>query len=210
MKIIMIVLVVFIILSFIESLIFKRKATFTIYFGVPGSGKSTMAAYLAKKAFKKKNTVYSNVAIKGAYEIKKSDIGNYDISDGLLILDEAGLDYNNRNYKKFTDEETDFFKKHRHYNVDVALFSQDFEDMDIKLRKLCTTYFLMKKSIVPFFIERRRIDKKIGIDKETKQIIEQYSFAFLGRRLIFAPSTWKFFETHERKLLPKKVFRKYE
>ena len=47
------------------------------YFGVPGSGKTTVAAYLAKKDLKKKRNVYSNVPITGAYKISKEDIGKF-------------------------------------------------------------------------------------------------------------------------------------
>lgn len=199
--------------SFILQLfICKRNNTFDIYFGVPGSGKTTLCAYLAKKynkKYKKKgNKVYCNVDIKDTYCIEKTDIGYYDISNGLLLFDEVGIDFNNRNFKKnFTDEQLDFFKKHRHYNVDIAVFSQFWNDPDKKLRDLTTRIFLIKKSIIPFFISRRQIKKWVGINKETNQIEDQYKFVFLSRKLIFAPATWKSFNTHERIKLPHKDFK---
>ena len=42
----------------------KPEYILTIYFGVPGSGKTTMAAYLAKR-FKRGYNVWSNVPITG-------------------------------------------------------------------------------------------------------------------------------------------------
>ena len=192
-----------------------KKVRFDIYFGVPGSGKTTFAAYLTRKCFKKKKKrskrVLSNVPIKGAYKCLKQDIGHYQIDNCLLLLDEAGIDYNNRNYNKFSDDETYFFKYHRHYNVDIAIFSQDYEDMDKKLRKLATRYFIVKKSILPGFVKRRQIEKRIGIDKMTKQIIDEYKFTFFlfGTKYIYCPKLWKMFDSYNYKELPHKDFVKW-
>ena len=191
------------------------KIRFDIYFGVPGSGKTTFAAYLTKKAAKKKKKknirILSNVPIKGAYKVQKQDIGHYQIDNCNLLLDEAGIDYNNRNYNKFSDDETYFFKYHRHYNVNIAIFSQDYEDMDKKLRKLATRYFIVKKSIFPGFVYRREIQKRIGIDKMTKQIIDEYKFKFFlfGTKYIYCPKLWQMFNSYDYKELPPKEFTKW-
>lgn len=212
------ILIIFILWIVLGNIYFARKhkkITFDIYFGVPGSGKTTFAAYLTKKALKRRkkgvHKVLSNVPIKGAYSVSKQDIGHYQISNCDLLLDEAGIDYNNRNYNKFTDDETYFFKYHRHYKVNIAIFSQDFEDMDKKLRKLATRYFIVKKSIFPGFICRRTIRKKIGIDKLTKQIIDEYNFEFFlfGTKYIYCPKLWKMFDSYTYKELPRKDFLKY-
>lgn len=208
MKLIMIVITVYMFMVVLELIFCKPGCRFDIYFGVPGSGKTTFAAWIAKKQFKRGNDVYSNVAIKNAYILEKSDIGKYLIENGSIILDEAGIDYNNRDFKKFSKEETYYFKYHRHYNTNVFMFSQDL-DMDIKLRKLATRIFLVKKSLIPFFIKRKEISKKIGIDKQTKQIIDEYNFRWFSTKLIFAPALWKMFDTYDRKELPKKKWVKY-
>ena len=102
-----------------------------VYFGVPGSGKTTFAAYLTKwalhenalirfcrryenaltkmilnsKYLKRRIDVYSNVPITGAYRLDaKVDIGNFMIENAKVIIDEAGIEYNNRNYKSFPQE----------------------------------------------------------------------------------------------------------
>ena len=173
MKIILVLFVILFLYIFIGNLLLKPSNFFDMYIGVPGSGKTTFAAYLAKKRQKrgKKNKslgrVLSNVPIKGSYKIEKTDIGHFMIKDCLLLMDEAGIDYNNRNFKKFSDDEIYFYKFHRHYNVDIAMFSQDF-DVDIKLRKLATRLFIVNKSIFPGFVKRRLITKKVGIDKIVK------------------------------------------
>lgn len=194
----------------IETFFMKKQCSFDIYFGVPGSGKTTFAAYLSRKRLKKKGTVYSNVPIKGTYQLNPvEDLGTYDTSNALIIVDEAGIEYNNRNFKNFKKNNLEFYKYHRHYKCDVAIFSQDYADMDLKLRKLATQYFLVQKSFFPFFIKRKLIRKKIGIDELTHDIIDQYYFVLFGSKWIFCPKLWKMFNTEEHKELRKKNWIKY-
>ena len=213
MKIILLLFAGFLLWIIVGNLRQKPGNRFDIYFGVPGSGKTTFAAYLAKKRIKRKGKVLSNVSIKGTYEVERSDIGNYMIKDCLLLIDEAGIDYNNRNFadkkEKMSKEEIYFYKYHRHYNVDIAIFSQGYDDMDKKLRTLATRYYIVKKSILPGFITRKLINKVIGIDDNTKQIIDKYSFAILGTKWIYCPKLWKMFNSTSYKEMPTKEFRKY-
>jgi len=210
---ILIILFIILLWIIIGNLRQKPGNSFDIYFGVPGSGKTTFAAYLAKKRIKKKGIVLSNVSIKGTYEVERSDIGHYMINDCLLLIDEAGIDYNNRNFsdkkEKMSKEEIYFYKYHRHYNVDIAIFSQGYDDMDKKLRTLATRYYIVKRSIFPGFITRKLINKKLGIDKNTKQIIDEYAFAILGTKWIYCPKLWKMFNSCSYKEMPTKEFRKY-
>lgn len=190
---------------------YKRNCEFSTYFGVPGSGKTTVAACLSKGALKKERNVYSNVAIKGTYKIEKSDIGKYKIENGLMILDECGTEFDNRNFKSnFTASQVKWFKKHRHYGVDVVCLSQFWNDIDIKLRNLSTKLYLLKPSIIPFFVCRRTIKKRIGINNETKDIIDEYSFVRFSSYYFFSPSVWKMFNTHEKDELEEKEFEIYE
>ena len=69
-----------------------RENILSVYFGVPGSGKTTFASYLAKKDLKHGLKVYSNVPIVGTYRLEpKQDIGIYMIEDARLIIDEASI-----------------------------------------------------------------------------------------------------------------------
>lgn len=189
---------------------FIRKCSIELYFGIPGAGKTTFAAYLAAKAFKKKRPVFSNVFIKGAYQYKKSDLGKYCIENALVIMDEAGLEFDNRKMS-MTDDEIYFMKYHRHYQNDVIFFSQGL-DVDIKIRKLAQHLYLLVPSLIPGFILRKAIDRKVGID-DNGQIIDKFSFRSPlagGYRWIFAPRFRKYFDTLERKQLNLKAFPVYK
>lgn len=211
----------------------KVPHVLNVYFGVPGSGKTTFAAYLAKqmakqsriitwaqkhpgkfsekllasKYFKRAVPVYSNVPITGAYKLDpQQDIGKVMISEGKVIIDEAGIEYNNRNFKRFPPDAIYWYKYHRHYECSVDVFSQSYEDMDITLRRLAQNYFVVKKSLLPFFIVCKRIRRKVGIDDMTHQIIDKYYFGFpiIDSKWVFSPPLWKLFNSYSRREMPKK------
>lgn len=204
-----------------------------VYFGVPGSGKTTFAAYLAKRCMKqsriitwaerhpgklsarllrsgflkRRMPVYSNVPITGTYALDpQKDIGVNMIVGGKVIIDEAGIEYNNRNFKAFPPAAIYWYKYHRHYQCSVDVFSQSFEDMDITLRRLAQNYYVVKKSLLPKFVVCKRIRRKVGIDENTHQIIDHYyfGFPFLDTKWIFSPPLWKLFNSFSRKELPEK------
>ena len=181
-----------------------------IYFGVPGSGKTTFAAYLSKKAMKLGIPVFSNVPIKGTYRIDpKEDLGKYLIERCLVIIDEAGLEHNNRKFKEFNDENRYFYKFHRHYQCKVAVFSQA-DDMDLTIRNVAYRLHLVKKSMLPYFIKIRPMIKTIDIDEVSHQPMAMYRWDwFIFTKRIFSPLVWKLFDTYEGKLLPSKKFEKW-
>ena len=88
-----------------------------IYFGVPGSGKTTLAAKIVLENLKKGIKTYSNVPIKGALLYSASDIGSIDISDGEMLVDEAGIQFNNRKFKTLPQSTIEWFKLSRHYGI---------------------------------------------------------------------------------------------
>lgn len=181
-----------------------------IYFGAPGSGKSTFAACLARKALKRGTPVYSNVEIKGCLKLDpRADIGKYNIHDGLVIIDEAGIDYNNRDFKSFKSEENKWFKLHRHYRCDVIVFSQSWEDMDKKIRLLGRNLFLIQKSLIPGLFFRRRISKRVGINDQSGDIVDEYRFVPWTRRYIIGRRYWKYFDSFVCPPLPDKHWDTY-
>lgn len=200
----------------------RRNNYFRTYFGVPGSGKSTIGTFYALEQIKKnKNNekrnlkrikkgkkpipikkIYSNISIPGTIMYDKSDISilNEDLKDCLLIYDEVGIDFNNRNFiKNFDSNSLKLFKYHRKRNIDIMIFSQSYEDMDKKLRDLSTELYFLKKSLLPFFIKSNKIKKYIEIDKETHQIVDGYKKELFSGFYVFMPKTWKYFDTKEEK-----------
>ncbi len=211
----------------------KHPHVLNVYFGVPGSGKTTFAAYLTKWALhenalirfcrkhpnrltallldsrylKRRIDVFSNVPITGAYQLNANEaIGHFMIEASNIIIDEAGIEYNNRNYKTFSQEAIYFYKYHRHYKTSVDIFSQSYEDMDVTLRRLAQNFYVVRRSLVPFCVVARRIRRKVGVDEHTKQIMDLYAMGvpIIDTRRIFAPSLWKLFNSYSRKELPKK------
>lgn len=160
-----------------------------IYFGLPGSGKSTLACKLARQALKEGKSVYSDFsvcAIKGCINFDVSQLGKVTpIPNSLLILDEASIQFNNRNYKSLPLHTISWLKLARHYKVDVVVFSQSFDDMDITIRRLANTLWYIRKCGPLSMV--RRIKRRIGIDKDTKQIVDQYEFCKLWTKILCLP-----------------------
>lgn len=189
----------------------KIEHRISIYFGAVGSGKSSFAAWLARKDLKRNGKVWSNFPISGCMEFDKSDLGKYNMQNGRIIWDETGIDADNRNYaKNWTKDQVAFLKLHRHYQVAIDCFSQGFDDMDKKIRVLAQKMYIVKKSILPWFVYRKEIRKKFAIDDNTKQPIDAYEFVPFSRKYIFCPPVWKMFNTLERPPLPEKEWRIYE
>lgn len=169
-----------------------------IYFGVPGSGKTTYAAKIVKKNLKKGIKTFCNVNILGSIKIDSRDIGRIDISDGDLIIDEASIEYNNRNYKALPQEQIQWFKLSRHYGIrNIYIFSQSYDDMDITLRRLADVLFIVKRSIIPWLIVVKQISRRIGINAESHQIEDQFYFKAFQLSFCFGPFYWRMFDSWE-------------
>lgn len=121
-----------------------------LFFGLPGSGKTTFLAYEALKAIKGKKyeNVYCNTDLKipGIQRINKDDLMRYDLHDGLCLIDEAALEFNSRKFKQFTDNMLVFFRTHRHSNLDCYLYSQGWDDIDRSIRIICDRCYYIHKS----------------------------------------------------------------
>lgn len=192
-------------------------SSLTLVYGAPGSGKSTYAAFLTKSFLKRGIPVFSNVPIKGAFVLDKSDIGFFDIPSGVVILDEIGTVYNNRDFsknfvtKKGESESSSlrWFKQHRHEGVQIFAFSQAFDDVDKKIFSLATSFYICSPSLIPRFVSLRRIHNWPDIDQETHKPTDFYDFKFLGRHWFYAPLYWSMFDSFSRMGLPEKDWSLY-
>lgn len=175
-----------------------------MYFGVPGSGKTTYAVRLARLYQRRGIPVYTNFPCSIAYRLSIDDLGVKDFSKSILILDEAGIDFNNRDWKSFPKKVLEFVKLHRHYGTGLIFMSQGYDDCDKKIRSLCTRFFNLKK-LGPFTF-CRLITRRVDIDKETKQILDFFEKVSLfnhGLSLIYRPVYYKYFNSWSAPQLPK-------
>lgn len=150
------------------------------YFGVPGAGKSTILVKEYRKLRKKYKHYYTlNIDIKGCERITKETLEKYVIYDSLILWDEITMDADNREFKTFSKELRDFFILHRHLGCDIIYVTQNFENVDKKIRDLTSELWYMSKSIVPLFREfttAKRIYRKVNINEFTSDLTLGYRF----------------------------------
>lgn len=119
----------------------------SIYFGLPGSGKTTLAVKHIYNARKKGVNVYSNIDcfVDGVYKIERNDFGQYNICNGLVVIDEGSLLFDNRDFKTFNYNLKYFFLMHRHYHVDIEIYTQKYDGLDSKIRNIADAVFWVRK-----------------------------------------------------------------
>lgn len=150
----------------ISTLPYSNPYTLTMIFGKKGSGKTTTMTKLAHQAQRRGQAVYSNIPLPGCFLISDEDIGFKQIPpNSVLLVDEVGMIWDNRQFKNFKPEVRDWFKLQRHYRVKVYLFSQTF-DIDKKLRDLTDDMYLIEKRF-RIFAYGKRILKKCVLTEAT-------------------------------------------
>lgn len=153
-----------------------------IFFGKPGSGKTTIEARISyehnhkKKNFitgKRYTALYStDPTIKGCIPIRYDDLGKFEPPfRSAFILSEAGIGLNNRNWKKLDHDAIEFFAKHRHREVDVFLDSQTL-DIDVSVRMRVSCNYICKK--LAFWTILIPVTFNIDVDNDQKTLMECY------------------------------------
>lgn len=178
------------------------------YFGVPGCGKSTTLVKEYKKNRKKYDYIYTiNLKIKDVPVITKEDLEKYKFKNTLILWDEITMDADNREFKSFSKPLRDFFILHRHLGCDIIYATQNFENVDKKVRDLTCELWYMQKSVVPLlgqFTTTKRIYRTININEHTSELTLGYRFCnfvesiFVSNfKIIFRPRFYKYFDTHD-------------
>ena len=176
----------------------------TMVFGKKGSGKSTLLVKIAIQHLSKGWRVYCTEKIPGCFHVDYEDIGFVEFDpNSVLLVDEVGMIWDNRNFKNFKPEVRDWFKLQRHRRVKVYLFSQTF-DVDKKIRDLTDDMYLVEKRL-RVFSYAKRILKKTVLNKSTAEspakLDEDLQFDSLlffwcgSRRLTFIPKYVKYFDS---------------
>lgn len=181
------------------------------YFGLPGSGKTTFLTRIAQKELKKMNKgkstynhVLTNFYCDGCEKINYTELGNYDIENSLILLDEITLDADSRNFKQFDQSHKEFFLLHRHYNCTIIYFTQQYDGVDKKIRDITSSLFFVKKRLC--WSVATRIYRTLDIVELTKEIVQGYRFpnwfeslfAKDVHQICYRPHWYKFFDSWER------------
>lgn len=186
------------------------------YFGVPGCGKSTILVREYKKNKRRYDHIYSiNIQIKGVDMITKEDLEKYKFKNTLILWDEITMDADNREFKTFSKSLRDFFILHRHFGCDIIYATQNFENVDKKVRDLTSELWYMSKSVVPLFkhfTSAKRIYRAININEHTSELTLGYRFCnfieglFVSNfRIVFRPRYYRYFDTHDELSLKDRV-----
>lgn len=189
------------------------------YFGVPRVGKTTTLVKEYRKNRKKYKNIYTiNVEIKGCKRIEKEDLENYLFEDCLILWDEITMDADNREFKTFSKKLRDFFILHGHLGVDIIYATQNFENVDKKIRDLTVELWYMSKSVVPIlreFTTCKRIYRNININENTSELTLGYRFCnfieslFVSNfNIIWRRKYYKYFNSWDKLNLKERI--KYE
>lgn len=189
---------------------FRNVWKLHMVFGKKGSGKSTFLIRQAIKYQKKGYTIYTNMidcTLAGVFLINVDDLGDFiPEPNSVLLLDEVGMIWDARDFKKFKASVRDFFKLQRHYHVICYLASQTF-DIDKKLRDLCDSMVLFT-NLFNVFSLGRPIQKKIVLTESTSEaesrISENLKFLPVWNwQLLYIPKYIKFFNSYHVPDMPK-------
>lgn len=186
------------------------------YFGVPGSGKSTVLVKEYRKNKNKYDHIYTiNLQIDGVEMITKEDLEKYKFVNTLILWDEITMDADNREFKSFSKDLRDFFILHRHFGCDIVYATQNFENVDKKVRDLTCELWYMSKSVVPLFRQFttcKRIYRNVNINEHTSDLTLGYRFCnfiesiFVSNfKIIIRPLYYRFFDTHDELSLKDRV-----
>ena len=165
-------------------------------------------------AYQKKGwKVYCDREVPGCYMFHTSDFEKILFPpNSLVLVDEVGLVWDNRNYKSFPEHVKVYFKYQRQYRNTVYLFSQSF-DVDKKIRDL-TDHLYIVSNVFNCFSVARRVTKKITVvhadhsAQGESKIADDYNIdslllaPFGSVRITYIPRYVKYFKSFDPPALP--------
>lgn len=193
----------------------KYRNPYKLYmcFGKKGSGKTTLMTKLCLQYKKKGWNVYCDREIPGAIVFPTNEFGKYQFPpNSLILVDEVGLVWDNRNYKSFPEHVKVYFKYQRQYRHVVFLFSQSF-DIDKKIRDLTDHLYIVQNYFNCFSIARR-VTKFLTVVHASKsaqgesKIVDDYKIdslllaPFGTVKITYIPKYAKYFKSFNPPELP--------
>lgn len=156
---------------------FKQPYQLNMVIGRPGAGKSTMYAKLAHRYLSHGYHVYGTdpitVFIKDKKTRKKTPVSVTEVKvdqlyryqfppDSVILVDEGGTIFHNRNFKNFDKRNILFFKRYRHDKLIIWFWSQSF-DIDLVIRNLVSQFWICERYLRCWSVCRRLIMKPVVV-----------------------------------------------
>lgn len=171
--------------------------------GKKRTGKTTFLASVSIYYYLRNRPVYSTCELPCSKLISKDDIGICHFPPySVILIDEIGLLFNNRNFKTFPEHVLQYFKLQGHYKHLVIVASQAF-DFDKKIRDLVDQVGLIDKYRFDF-TRIRWVNRKLVLTEphgeEPSSITEQFVFQFPlfgGWSFIYRPLYYPFFDSYD-------------
>lgn len=196
---------------------FSNPYRLYMLFGKKGSGKTTFITKMAIKYMRQGRKVYSTVPVPGAYGFDPQKLGRLNFEpESVIFFDEAGILFDNRDFKNFSKDKTEYLKLMRHYRVTIYMFSQAF-DIDKKIRDL-TDYCYLVTNWFNVLSVARKISRRITIVHadsggtgeshlaDDMDFTPWFTIPFGGAIFTFIPAWTKYFNSFDCVPLPLNEF----
>lgn len=131
----------------------KYEYKITVFAGKTGSGKTMLATSMGLKLIKKGVPVFSTYYIEGAYKLPYNFYDYNYPEDSVLIIDEAQIGLDSREYKNLTKggisgRLKNKLSMHRHQKLDIWFITQQPEEIDAQIRRYCSVMYYCNKTIL--------------------------------------------------------------
>lgn len=215
MLLLKLILLLLVILLFYKALCFPpiRDNYLVMLIGKKRSGKTTFLARCSIHYHLFGRKVYATCPLPCARLIDYEDIGKSHFPPhSVIIIDEVGMIWDNRDFKSFNKDVRNYFKLQGHYKHTVIMASQSY-DVDKKIRDLADMLGILEKSLIPNFSKIKWIRRSIVLTKaegdQPSSVSENLSFYFPlfgGVSYNYLPFYWPYFDSYAAPQLEKRRY----